>query len=283
MFESPLPTIGFHSLAHTTCEYSGIDSPELCVDKKHFNNWRSPITYHYNSRGFRDKEWPSDLEQSIWCIGDSFTVGLGMPQDQTWPAQLAHNTINISLDGASNTWIARQACAILREVKPKHMVLHWSYSHRREWSLDHVLQPIWQEYYNNVRDKSWPDCERPQDVDLLPESVRISLEQDSRFHSWSNDFDLDLLRKRHHGDRRETPEQDLELAKQCIDQVDDSAAETKILHSFVPAWHVDTVSMVSDNLMIEPTIMQDFARDGYHYGPKTVQNLVASIRRKLEI
>ena len=118
---------------------SGMDSLELCLDKKHFKSYPYPIEYRYNSRGYRDAEWPNkvdELKNSIWCIGDSFTVGLGCPITHTWPyilqQQTKQRTINVSMDGASNLWIARKALELLEEVDPILIVLHWSYVTRGE-------------------------------------------------------------------------------------------------------------------------------------------------------
>ena len=119
--------------------FSGIDSPDHCLDKHHFRQYPHKVDYQYNSRGFRDDEWPEDLEslrEAIWCLGDSFTVGLGQPYDHIWPQVLARasgkRTINVSMDGASNNWIARHARQISECITPKHMVIMWSYLHRRE-------------------------------------------------------------------------------------------------------------------------------------------------------
>jgi hypothetical protein len=118
---------------------SGIDSLDQCLDKQHFLNYPHEVEYQYNSRGFRDSEWPesqSELKDAVWCVGDSFTVGIGSPYKFTWPQMLAQalgqRCINVSLDGASNTWISRRAQQIIREVAPTHMVVLWSYFHRRE-------------------------------------------------------------------------------------------------------------------------------------------------------
>ena len=128
-----------HSRVNARWDYSGMDSIEGCVDKKHFKNYPYPIEYVYNSRGFRDAEWPNSVEElknAIWCIGDSFTVGLGSPLEHTWPYLLQQQTgrrcINISLDGASNEWIARKTRSIIKEINPTDIVIMWSYPHRRE-------------------------------------------------------------------------------------------------------------------------------------------------------
>lgn len=116
-----------------------MDHPDQCFDRKHWHSYQYQISYDYNSRGFRDSEWPSDLDQlqnSIWCIGDSFTVGLGSPIQHTWPARLSaltgRKTINVSMDGASNSWIARQAACIIENIRPESVIVMWSFSHRRE-------------------------------------------------------------------------------------------------------------------------------------------------------
>ena len=113
-----------------------MDSPESCVNLDHFKSYPFDITYHYNSRGFRDQEWPDELSNAIWCLGDSFTVGLGSALSHTWVNLLQAKTqircINISLDGASNQWISRRAIQILKEIQPKYLVIHWSYLHRSE-------------------------------------------------------------------------------------------------------------------------------------------------------
>jgi hypothetical protein len=120
-------------------KYSGLDSFNECIDKKYFLKYPHEISYEYNSRGFRDSEWPdslAELSECIWCIGDSFTVGLGQPYDHIWPQVLQRRskrrTINISMDGASNDWILRRTQQIIDEINPKNIVLMWSYLHRRE-------------------------------------------------------------------------------------------------------------------------------------------------------
>jgi len=115
---------------------SGIDSLNRCLDKNLFRQWPHPVNYNYNSRGFRDQEWPQDLNSAVWCIGDSFTVGLGSCVEHTWSQVLSQHSqrrvINVSMDGASNEWMARQACDAYDLAQPRNMVLMWSYPHRRE-------------------------------------------------------------------------------------------------------------------------------------------------------
>jgi len=62
---------------------TGMDTLELCLNKEYFKSYTKQISYRYNSKGFRDDEWPEDLSDVIWCVGDSFTVGIGQPFEET--------------------------------------------------------------------------------------------------------------------------------------------------------------------------------------------------------
>ena len=189
---------------------SGIDSLDRCLDKKHFKSYPYPIEYRYNSRGYRDAEWPEDvseLENAIWCFGDSFTVGIGSPVEHTWAHLLQQHTnrrvINISMDGASNNWISRKAVDLLELIQPKTIILHWSYLHRREASLSAAIN-------NQQPGKSGPvtDSER-------------SLWTDESWHAPVLNTVGDV--------------NDINNFFQCVQRVDNAAsAGTQIIHSIIP-------------------------------------------------
>jgi hypothetical protein len=134
-----LPDLCLVERAHEHSLYSGLDSAEHCLDRWHFDRYAKQISYHMNSRGFRDREWPESvqaLQHAIWCVGDSYTLGLGVPEEHTWPRLLEQHTgsrcINISMDGASNDWICRRAQDIVRVISPRWMVVQWSFIERWE-------------------------------------------------------------------------------------------------------------------------------------------------------
>jgi hypothetical protein len=150
-----LPEFVFPSKINMQADFSGIDNADQALDKNHFANYPYDVKYTYNSRGLRDREWPktqTELKEAIWCMGDSFTVGIGMPYEHTWPYILADKlktrTINVAIDGASNEWIADKATEVLNLISPDVMVIHWSYAHRRQepkdpkYNDDHQRQ-IW--------------------------------------------------------------------------------------------------------------------------------------------
>jgi hypothetical protein len=131
--------------ANRQFDYSGMDNLKGCLDQELFLRWPHPVNYKYNSRGFRDQEWPQDLNSAVWCFGDSFTVGIGSCFEHTWPQVLSQHSqrrvINVSMDGASNEWIARQVCDAYDLAQPRRMVLMWSYLHRRE-NADNVQSDL---------------------------------------------------------------------------------------------------------------------------------------------
>jgi len=136
-----------HNKKNLTTNTSGIDSLESCIFKDYFKNFKYNVVYNYNSHGFRGEEWPKTIQEAqsaIWCIGDSFTAGIGSPYNHTWTQVLQHKSnktaINVSMDGSSNEWIAKTAIKILNEVKPVNMVLMWSYIHRRHGITDTNLK-----------------------------------------------------------------------------------------------------------------------------------------------
>ena len=115
---------------------SGLDSYKDCRDREFFIRYPHRVEYHYNSRGFRDSEWPENPRQAVWCVGDSFTVGLGAPLDRTWPYLLKQKLnkpgITIAMDGGSNEWICRRVNDITQQAEPALFVIMWSYANRRE-------------------------------------------------------------------------------------------------------------------------------------------------------
>ena len=114
---------------------SGLDTPELCKDLAHLRSYSKKISYRYNSRGFRDHEWPDDLSNVVWCVGDSFTVGIGQPFEETWPQILQKKTkkrcINLGEDGCSNDTMTLRIQEIYKLYHPKFIVVMWSYFSRR--------------------------------------------------------------------------------------------------------------------------------------------------------
>jgi hypothetical protein len=189
-----LPDLVLPSRINQHWEFSGMDHINDCLNKQHFLSYPYDISYIHNSRGFRDQEWPNDMQElreAIWCVGDSFTVGLGSPIDHTWPFRLSRLTsrrvINVSMDGASNEWIARITENIVQAINPKKLVIMWSYIHRRE-NPDPLLNDELRRIHNSCvffqridnsnsnEDDDWTnflDCKKR--VDSVTNSVQFAI------------------------------------------------------------------------------------------------------------
>jgi len=279
-----LPNFILITRVNQRCLYSGLDGPEQCLDKKHFASYPHDITYNYNSRGYRDQEWPttlSELQNAIWCVGDSFTVGLGSPVSHTWPYLLHHHTglrtMNVSMDGASNDWIARISIDILKQIQPKNMIIQWSYVHRREENLQTALDQHWQSFYNSIRDDSWPSCTR-QNRHMLPQKIQDKI--DSVHGGWNDSYTQDELRRLQEDNCSD--EEDIENILHNIYQVVKSNdCNTKIIHTFIPNFvpraFKGVVESKAQGLIIPEIKMLDLARDGHHYDILTSQSLVDQI------
>jgi hypothetical protein len=262
-------------------DYMDPDTAQHCADKLHFRDYGHAITYNYNSRGFRDQEWPEDLSNCVWCFGDSFTVGIGSPIEHTWPwilqQRLGQRTINVSLHGASNNWMSRRAAQIINEIQPVRCVFHWSYLHRREKEEKQARNELWQTFYKNIKDPSWPDCLNYWDLHKLPLHIQQEIQNDFE-QSWQTVYDD--YRRLHFCTT--TTDEDISNTLNCIDLVTALAPDS--LHSFIPKF-ADAGSkpdfehqLAQKNIRWVPELpMQDRARDGIHYDKKTAETLVTRL------
>ena len=271
----------------------GIDDPDWCMAPGRWWRYDHEIQYVYNSRGFRDEEWPADLVNATWCIGDSFTVGIGVPLQRTWPQllqqRLQRRSINISMDGASNDWMVRRACQILQAVQPRLMIIHWTYTHRREVAdIQTLLDRRWREFYRDIRDRSWPDCETFNDFESLPDHIQQEIQTDPYWPILNTPDD--------HDRRLDLPDKAAVLDDTlndpvffaAVDQVEQCRGATQVLHTFIPAFTKNSDHMrrqldqhMQGRLWIPEVEQLDWARDGHHYDVKTAQVLVNNICKVL--
>ncbi len=280
-----LPGVILPNTRYEQASTSGIDSPESCLDPQHYWAYPHTVSYQGNSRGFRDTEWPKDLVHAVWCLGDSFTRGVGVAYEHTWPQvlqqQTGRRTINISMDGASNNWIARQAQMIINSVAPQHMVIHWSYIHRREAPIGNILDRVWQDFYQAIKDPAWPDCATPDLMAQLPPALQQEIQSNPSYATWTWAVDADHARRLHYTDS--TVEQDLANMQHCIDLVSNTG--TTVIHSFIPGWvepGTDTAQLNFHGTVVIPEFEpKDRARDGHHYDVLTSLCLVDQLQQWL--
>ena len=285
-----LPDLVLPSRAGQVWATSGMDDPRHCVDPQHYRSYPHPVEYRYNSRGFRDEEWPEDLSGAVWCLGDSFTVGLGSPVTHTWPwllqQRLSRRTINVSMDGGSNAWMARRACDIISAVQPDTVVIQWSYTHRSEQRDDaRVLDQRWQEFYHSIRDMSWPCCEHFQQFDTLPRTIQLEIKNDpfwEKFLVISDEerrIDIPI-------DRAAVldPSINDDTLFAAADLVESCRGTTRVVHGFIPEFADDSGRMhqlltqkFRGRLWIPEIQRLDWARDHHHYDRLTAEKFVTDV------
>ena len=282
-----LPTFVLPSRVDQHWQYSGIDSLESCLDKRQFHAYAHPVQYQYNSRGFRDAEWPQtvpELNSAIWCIGDSFTVGIGSAYQHTWPHILQQRanrrTINVSMDGASNQWMARKAIDLLTTLEPQDLIIHWSYVHRREVAYMTVLEQRWRDWYSASRDSTWPAELALSDFSKLTLTQQLELQY---VHKWSwQVYDDNRVVQAVNS----TSAEDIDLTIECISAVNSYAGNCNIIHSFIPEFvepdnHDIFCEKLPNNIDCLEIKRLDLARDGHHYDIVTSEFFVDQLLPRL--
>lgn len=112
---------------------SGSDNTSQCI-------------YTYNSLGFRGDE-PNKDGFKIMSIGCSITEGVGVNDDETWPAQFTNNIIggvnlNFGTGGRSNDFISRCLLSYYDLIKPDLVLIMYTQPHRREYyTIDGGIEP----------------------------------------------------------------------------------------------------------------------------------------------
>jgi hypothetical protein len=262
------PELYVPSCVNQKWSVTGLDSLESCLDQTHYLSYPHQFDYQYNSRGFRDSEWPADLSKVVWCVGDSFTVGIGVPRDHAWPSLLqertGRRTINVSIDGASNNWIAKVGSAILKQFPSAVIVTHWSFLHRGELGVDAAREQKFQKFYMAVRDPAWPNCNSVDNIKDLPDYIQKEITQ---VHGWTNTI-YGEDRRAHYV--RATDQEDIVNTENCINQL-----QGTVVHSAIPNWSPPGLPVNFKNVIL--TEQLDYARDGFHYDIITSTALVNQI------
>jgi hypothetical protein len=103
-----------------------------CADPKKFAllktyGWDNPkrITYQYNSQGFRSPEFESG--SAGLALGCSFTMGIGLPIEKTWPSVLSHmlgtQIWNLGVAGGSMDTVFRLLDFYIKALNPDFVTL----------------------------------------------------------------------------------------------------------------------------------------------------------------
>lgn len=280
------------------------DRLDLCASKRHWLTYPNDIEYRFNSRGFRDTEWPDsaqELSRALYCFGDSEAVGIGRALCHTLSGEIQsqshHRCLNISALGTSNAWQARQARYVLERMPQARVIMHWTFLWRRELAIDSAevqskLQQEWREFYQAIRDSSWPPCDHYQEFDSLPTQIREEIKKEFRYDHTSFDIsddytisvapmrgDLARQSRRDHWDEH-SEQQDLDDFAQALDLL--RPWQHRVIHTWIPLAAEDAVmarvyQLCEGMVYVPMQPVLDLARDGFHYGRETA----AAIARKV--
>lgn len=98
--------------------------------RKYFaeKGWDQPgaITYKFNSHGFRSEEFDPNADNLV-ALGCSFTMGIGLPVQDVWPARVGRalnlQVCNLAWGGGSSDRCFRLANYWVPHLRPKLVVL----------------------------------------------------------------------------------------------------------------------------------------------------------------
>jgi len=95
-----------------------------------YNN-PTPIDYKFNSLGFRDDDFVEGDEDTIICLGDSFTNGIGMHRNLIWPTllqeKLGKRVYNMGRDGGvDGAYVFRMLLYWWKKLRSKTVLIQFS-------------------------------------------------------------------------------------------------------------------------------------------------------------
>jgi hypothetical protein len=112
----------------------------------HFKPQDSDTLYRLNSLGYRSDEFDPHARIKIFVCGCSYTFGMGVPYEETWPIRLArliaaknhlseHDVLvqNFAQIGASNDYIARTIVQQCERARPDLAVVAFTHLNRAEY------------------------------------------------------------------------------------------------------------------------------------------------------
>lgn len=147
-----------------TGEYSHNDTEELHeMNKKRFGKswywYDNPVGYSYNEFGYRMKELTDvDYDNYFAFFGCSFTVGTGLPLEETFAYKIAKefdvDYVNGAVGGGSPDFAIYNAITLLSNApkKPKAIVINWPELSRTCYWKDNVLEFLLPNFTKNISD-----------------------------------------------------------------------------------------------------------------------------------
>lgn len=235
---------------NVTVKWSGMDHEDSYNKNPCRADWQhTEITYAYNPQGFRCPDLNNFLGKPVnIALGCSFTEGVGLPIDRTWPAlieqQFEYPVLNLGTGGGATDSVARILTNVAGLFDIQTAYILWPPTHRLENYL--LLNKSYEPIFNKVYEKGEPvipkdsihKIETLYPMDSHPEHVWAMSDEMNEQRLYRNQLMVNLLAQNFGFD----------LVEITIDQV---------------------VSLVRTR----PLEDLDFARDGVHWGFETHQGI----------
>lgn len=155
--------------ANQTYTTSGSDNSGLC-------------TYTYNELGFRGDSIEKEGFK-VMSLGCSITEGVGVNNDETWPAQFCEKiengvNFNFGTGGRSNDFICRCLMSYYDLIKPDLVLIMYTFPHRREiYTEDNGIEPY-------IPTNVWGRLLETEEGKVIQSSMDILQNENSDFINW---------------------------------------------------------------------------------------------------
>lgn len=135
---------------------------EFILRGEHWDYFNKPITYKFNSQGYRTAEWDTiDWKESVVVFGCSHVVGEGLAEEDTITSQLSkllnRPVINLGASGTSMSFSFYNSTMLYKNLPtPYAVVQQWSSCNRMElYTSDNTLLHMPQIDLNNKFYRNW--------------------------------------------------------------------------------------------------------------------------------
>jgi hypothetical protein len=138
--------------------------------------------YTYNELGFRGDSIQKEGFK-VMSLGCSITEGVGVNDDQTWPAQFCNHVnngvnFNFGTGGRSNDFICRCLMSYYDLIKPDLVLIMYTFPHRREiYTENNSIEP----YIPNI---AWGNLLETEEGQSIQSSLNILQNDNSDFINW---------------------------------------------------------------------------------------------------
>jgi hypothetical protein len=231
---------------NVTIKWSGMDHLDNYRNNPQRTKWEQiDITYQYNSQGFRCPDLNKFLRQKVnIALGCSFTEGVGLPVECTWPSLIQQRTeypmLNLGIGAGSTDSVARILTNISSLFDIQTVYILWPPLHRIECYL------VFDKHHKLITNTLYKNG-HPVDPEIKMRKIETIYPMDSNIeHAWAMTDEMNIQRL---------------YKNQLLTNLVAQQFGYRIVQT--------TVDAVSS---IKPA--QDFARDGVHWGIDS-QKLIA--------